>query len=595
MSFLARLLQAWTAWVLPRPRFVLGAALVAALASLILASQRLEIQTDQLELISPDHPLIALADRLEPFNFGEKTVLVLVLEAPKPEDAVAFVQELVPKIQRDRTHFEDVLYRVDPETMKQWALLYSEPLDLIHLRDKLDDSAGLIEGITRQPDLLIFLRLVNQEMASRMVGELFTGFLDGPELADDRHEEKGPLDLRFLIQTLSGLSGYLSGTPHFTSPWDSFFTPSSWNLDLEGYFWEAGKKYLLLFVVPEKEKEGFSRAQRSLDRLRSLIRETRENFPEVRAGVTGQAALNNDQMTTVLGDMTRATWLSLLGVLTILLLTFRSLRRSAFEVFSLGVGICWTLGFATLVIGHLNILSVVFAPLLCGLGVDYGIHWFARYEEEERHVGLDRKAVIRRVADRSGPGILLAGLSAACSFLPLVLTGFRGLMELGIITGAGILLILLADFTLLPALTVLFVEKRWDFAPSEFLSRNGDLLTFGRPTAVLILVCAGVLCLLGLAGASRVRFDLNPLKLQAPRAEAVVWEKKLIRDSRRSPLYGAVFAESLEEVRTKSSSLEALPVVSEVESILTLLPQNQGTKIPLLRSMLAKVPNMKQT
>ncbi|MBP8645352.1 MAG: MMPL family transporter [Syntrophobacteraceae bacterium] len=594
MKFLSRSLHMWMAWVLPRPLLVLSLALLGVVGSLYLASQKLGIQTDQLELISPDHPLIALANRLEPFNFGEKTVLVLVVEAPAPDRAVSFVKELVPRILGDREHFQEVVYRVDPEPMKQWALLYSDVQDLIRLRDRLEESRNLIEGIARQPDLIPFLRLVNQEMASSMVDELFTGFLDDLEPKEDRKQTTEPMDLKFLIQTLKDLSQYLEGTPHFTSPWDTFFSSSSWNLELEGYFWESGKKYLLLFVVPEKEKEGFSRAQKSLDRLRFLIREVQANFPDVQAGVTGQAALNNDQMTMVLKDMTWATWLSLLGVLVILQVFFRGVRRSAIEVTALGTGICWTLGWTTLFVGHLNILSVVFAPLLCGLGVDYGIHWFARYEEEERHVGLDRKSLLRRVAELSGPGILLAGLSAAFSFLPLVLTGFRGLMELGFITGAGILLILFADFTVLPALTLLFAEKRWDFTRSGSQAGNGDLFAIHRPHAVLVLSVAGVLCVLAVGVASRVRFDLNPLKLQPPDAEAVVWEKKLIQDAQRSPLYAAVFAESLEEVRAKSSFLETLPVVSEVESILTLLPENQEEKIPVLRSLLPKVPPMQK-
>ena len=67
--------------------------------------------------------------------------------------------------------------------------------------------------------------------------------------------------------------------------------------------------------------------------------------------------------------------------------------------------------------------------------------------------------VIKTVNERSGPGILLAGLGTALSFLPFLLTGFRGLMELGVITGMGILLNLLADFSVLPALTVLLGRK----------------------------------------------------------------------------------------------------------------------------------------
>ena len=55
--------------------------------------------------------------------------------------------------------------------------------------------------------------------------------------------------------------------------------------------------------------------------------------------------------------------------------------------------------------------------------------------------------LLKRVMDKSGPGIMLAGLSTSFSFLPFILTGFRGLMELGMITGMGILFIILADFT----------------------------------------------------------------------------------------------------------------------------------------------------
>jgi len=156
MKFLSRSLHIWMAWVLPRPLLVLGLALLGVVGSLYLASEKLSIQTDQLELISPDHPLIALANRLEPFNFGEKTVLVLVVEAPAPDRAVSFVKELVPRILGDREHFQEVIYRVDPEPMKQWALLYSDVQDLIRLRDRLEESRNLIEGIARQPDLIAF-------------------------------------------------------------------------------------------------------------------------------------------------------------------------------------------------------------------------------------------------------------------------------------------------------------------------------------------------------------------------------------------------------------------------------------------------------
>jgi hopanoid biosynthesis associated RND transporter like protein HpnN len=591
MKMLSKLLQKWVAGVLARPRLVLALALATAVASVVIAAGKLDVQTDQLELISSHHPLIALTDKLEPYNFGGKTTFTVVVQAPAPEQAVSFAKNLSQRIQEGPKYFQDVLYRVDPNLVKPWALLYPDKEEIQLIGDSIQDNLPLIQGLAKDPDLVNFVTLVNQEMASRMVGELFTGFLDdaagkGPAAG------KEPIDLGFLIQTLDGLSISLEGSDSYRSPWFAFFKNSFWDVSQEGYFWEGGKQYLLMFVTPQKNGDGFNGPQDSLQQLRKLIQQTCLVFPEVQAGVTGQEALNNDEMTTAMGDMTRATWLSLLGIMALMVVFLYGLRRPLIEIASLAVGLCWTLGWTTLVIGHLNILSVVFAPLLCGLGVDYGIHWFARYEEHERGASLDPRAVIQWVANRSGPGIFLAGLSAAFSFLPLVLTGFRGLMELGLITGFGILFIVLADFTVLPALSIYLAGR---YAPKPlpgFSERNRDMVSLKPRSAYLIVIGTGVLCLLSVWGASKVNFDLNPLRLQTANAESVVWEQRLMESSRRSLLSAAAFASSPEEVSAKSKAFEALHTVSTVESIFTLLPQDQGEKIPLLRALLTEIPQL---
>ena len=580
---------------MPRPRLILGIALVSALISCVLAAMRLDVQTDQLELISEHHPLIALNEKLEPFNFEGKTMFTVVVEAQNPEQAVSFSNGLADRIRGNPDYFRDVLYRVDPQLFKRWALLYLDKEDLVRIRENVEEHDKLIRGLAKDPDLLNFLRLLNRDMASRMVGELFTGFLDEGTSREGSGSTKDPMDLGFLIKSLEGLRGYLDSTRKYGSPWSSFFKSVSWDLEQEGYFWEGSKRYLILLVVPRKIGDDLNNTQKSLDRLRELTRDLQASFPGLQAGVTGQEALNNDEMNTAMGDMARATWLSLLGVLVLMILFFRGLRRPFIEMIALGIGLCWTLGWTTLFIGHLNILSVVFAPLLCGLGVDYGIHWFARYEEEERGDGLDRRALIRRVTDRSGPGIILAGLSGAFSFLPLVLTGFRGLMELGLITGAGILLILLADFTVLPALAVYMAGSPRRKENGEASLRNGNLLRFKPSSARLMLAAVALSCALGLWAATRVHFDLNPLRLQAASAESVIWERRLIENSQLSVLSASVFAASPEEVDSKTKALMAQPSISEVKSVYSLLPERQDEKLPILQSLSPLIPEMVAT
>jgi uncharacterized protein len=594
MRLLLRFVQTLTAWVLPRPLLILGLALLLAVGSLALTANRLDFKTDQLELISPNHPLVGISDKLGEFNFGGKTSFTIVVQSPTPEQAVGFLDALSVRIAQDGAHFQDFFYRVDPNLVKRWAFLYLDRKELYRLSDDIKDYDNLIQGLVRNPDLLTFLKLINKEMASRMVGELFTGFLDdeGPKKKSDKKTE--PMGLDPLISTLEGLNSYLHGGRDFASPWVALFKNTGWNLDLEGFFWEGDKRYLLAFVIPNKQGDGFTRELDSLEYLRQLIRNTLSSFPDVQAGVTGQGALNTDEMSNAMRDMNRATILSLLGVSLLMVLFLYSFRRPLAEMITLGVALCWTMGLTTLLIGHLNILSVIFAPLLCGLGVDYGIHWIARFEEEEHNDSRTPREIIWEVTNRSGAGILLAGLSTTFCFLPFILTGFRGLMELGFITGMGILLILVADFTVLPALSIFLTKRRRkDVFVSSSNSRN--LLHFDTRSAHAVLIAAAILSALTAWSARGVGFELNPLRLQTATAESVVWEKTLVENSQRSLISASVFASSPEEVLAKSAVLRKLSTVSEVESVFDLLPKHQEEKIPLIRSLFPEIPALAPT
>jgi hopanoid biosynthesis associated RND transporter like protein HpnN len=591
MTSLTNLLQTFTAWVLPRPRLILGIALVTVIASIWITVVRLEVQTDQLELISERHPLIALSDRLDDFNFHGKTTFTVVVRAPSRERAIAFMNTLAGRIHGDPAHFQDILYRIDPQEFKKWVLYYLDKDELVQIEKRIEDHADLIHNMAENPDLLSFFKLVNKEMASRMVGEFFTGFLD-EDSPQTSSKDSEPMDLDFLIKVTDGLSRHLEGTPKYVSPWASFFKSDAWDLEKEGYLWEGGKKLLIASVMPVKIRDGVSKTQTSLARLREHIGELRaSSFRDVEAGVTGQEALNNDEMITAMKDMTVATWLSLLAVMVLMVVVLRSVRHPIIITISLAVGLIWTFGWTSIFIGHLNILSIVFAPMLCGLGVDYAIHWFARFEEERGLTNRGRLAIIKNVMDRSGPGIMLAGLSTAFSFMPFILTGFRGLMELGMITGMGILFTILADFTVLPALSCYFAsEKARNDGDDSGKSRL--LLNLGPSAVRTILVSALALCVVGGLGALHVKFDLNPLRLQSTDSESVFWEKVLVENSDRSVISAAVLTNSPEETRAESARFKALPSVADVDTVFTLLPENQEEKVPVLRSIMAAVPDL---
>lgn len=566
--------------VTARPLLTLCVALALAVLSIFYTVTNLGFLTSQKELISPSQRLMKLSEQMD--QFEDLGGFVVAIENQNPSRSLKFLHTLVPRLEADREHYHQIFFRVEPKLFKRWALLYLEKKDLLTLRDSLHEYRGFIQNIVQSPTLTDLFRQINQEMTSKMVGELFTGFLEEKSTEDG----KEPLNLDFLIRVLREMKEWLDGDASLVSPWESFLTKQSWGMTSgEGYFWTENKRYLLLFVTPRKMGNRFTEGQESLIALRNTIAEVQTDFPGIQVGVTGPGALDEDEMGVALKDMSLATMVSLAGLTILLVLFWRGIRRPLLEITQLLVALSLTFGLTTLLIGHLNILSVSFAPMLLGLGIDYGVHWVSRYREEHETRGASKKEALQATMTKLGPGVLLAGLSATLSFFPLVLTGFRGLMELGIICSIGLITATMMTLCLLPALILMFDKTKETAGPPLPSGPVKPLLKFSKGQAFLVLVIACVGSVFSLWGASQIRFDLNMLRLQSRKSESVKWEKRLIEDSKHPSMQGAVFARSLEEVEKKTKALEALPSVSRVESVVSLLPPEQKEKTHLLREM----------
>ncbi len=140
------------------------------------------------------------------------------------------------------------------------------------------------------------------------------------------------------------------------------------------------------------------------------------DFPDVQAGVTGSMALGSDEMVSSQRDTALATVISLISVGILYIAIFWEVWSPLRVQITLQLAICWSLGWATLTVGHLNILSVTFAPILIGLADNLGIHLAARYSEE-RAAGHDFRTAMEIAARQTGPGIVTAGISVSAGLL----------------------------------------------------------------------------------------------------------------------------------------------------------------------------------
>ena len=404
-----------------RPALTIIMAFALAGLSIFYTVTNLGFETSQRDLISPDHRLVQLAETVDQFDDVDN--FIVTIENSNSSRSLEFLRALVAKLESDKEHIDQIFYRIDPDALRKWALLYADREDLLALRDKLQQHQDFIQDLANSPELTNFFRLINNEIASAMVGELFTGFLND----DKGKDEEQPFDLNFLINSLQSMNLFLE-QQQFKSPWGSLFAEGSWDEETEGYFWTENKRYLLLFVTPVENGEGFNNSQQSLNALRATVAEVHKDFPDVQAGVTGREAMNVDEMTSSFEDMSMATFISLFGLAFLLIVFWKGVRRPLFQVTNSVTSLALTFGLTTLVVGHLNILSIVFAPMMVGLGDDYGVHWLSRYKEEVKGKRSSRREAIQATMVKLGPGIILAGFTAALSFFPLVLTGFKGLV-----------------------------------------------------------------------------------------------------------------------------------------------------------------------
>src|SRR5204862_270210 len=215
----------------------------------------------------------------------------------------------------------------------------------------------------------------------------------------------------------------------------------------------ADDRLLFLLVEPRREAANFTDNERFIAAIRGAIQTLRATYPDVAAGATGTPALSNDEMLTAFRDSTMATLLAVALTVGALFLVMRRAVVPLVMTAVLLASLAWSLGIITATVGHLTVFSVTFVSLLIGLGSDYRVYLFFRYEEE---LGLGRtpQQALDATAAGSGPGILFGALAAAGTFGVLMLTEFRGIQEFGFVAGIAILMAFIAMLTLFPALLV---------------------------------------------------------------------------------------------------------------------------------------------
>ncbi|HKB26164.1 MAG TPA: MMPL family transporter [Methylomirabilota bacterium] len=561
-----------------RPWLTVGLALFLALVSIDYTLTTMTFQTSALRLLPAGQPYVEKY-RQYAAEFGDLDDLAIVVKAPSLPEATVYAGRLVRELRARRVPLARVAYRIDPKHFEGRGLLYLSREKLEAIRDKILDYQDFVEAFAGRPTLDQLVDGVATQVANAFV----TAFIDL-----GLHDAKSSLDIRFAEDLVAQIATRLDRPAPYHSPWGTLFAVGGADNPGVGYFLSDDQRLLFILAEPESERGSFTGDQRAIEGVRAVIAKLRREYPNIEVGVTGKPALSNDEMTSAFRDSQHATILAFALTLGLLLAAFLRVGKPVLMLLVLTTSLCWSLGVATLVIGHLSLFSVMFISIVIGIGIDYGIYFLFRYEEE-LFLGRNLKEAIEITAGRGGPGMLLGAVTAAGTFYVLGLTEFRGVQELGFVAGTAIVFSWVAMITVFPAILVL-VDRHHAGRPANAIPRAIALERVHvpllerlaqYPTAVLVFAVG--ITGFSLWGLTYIQFDYNLLNLQAEGTESVVWERKILATAGRSGFTALAGADSLEELRRKHTAFSRLPTVSEVDSALLLIPDDQPAKMKVIR------------
>ncbi len=531
---------------------VLLIGLVLAVVAGVYTARHFAINTDINTLISDK---LDWRQRDVQFDraFDRDSTILAVVEAPTPEQTRTAAAALLDKLKGDTKNFVSMQALGSGEFFEKNGLLFLPAPELAQLTGQFEAAAPLIEIMAGDPSI------------RGLTGALETG-LAGVRRGDVKLDNTArPFNL--IAQTVEDIVD--KGSAHFSWRELTSKTPLT----------DADRRAFIEFK-PVIDYSALEPGKDATDAIRKAAADL--DFPgkyQARVRLTGPIPIANEEYATVQEGAIINGIGTLVVVLFILWLALHS-AKIIFAVFlNLFVGLSITTAVGLAMVGSLNLLSVAFAVLFIGLGVDFGIQFSVRYRSE-RFKNDDLAEALQEAARRSAVPLSLAAMATAAGFLCFLPTDYKGISELGEIAGAGMLIAFLSSITVLPALLKL-LNPPGEKEPVgyAFLAPVDRFLEDHR---IPIVVGTLALAVAGLPLLYFMKFDFNPMNLRSPQVELIA----TFLDLRKDPNTGAnainVLTHSEADAKKIEARLEKLPEVLRVQSLESFVPEDQPAKLKLI-------------
>jgi hopanoid biosynthesis associated RND transporter like protein HpnN len=545
-------LARWVGFVERYAAAVAWAIVALTLVALGIAAARLGINSDNIRLLGEELPVRQRHDEFARVFPNLTNALLVVVDGPTPEAARQGAERLAARLAGRSGDFTDVYLPGAGPFFERNGLLYLTPEELSELGDQIARLQPFLIALEREPTI------------ARLASLVHAGLERFPSAGDP-----------------AAMAAVLDRIGHATvSVYEEYPVAVSWeDLFVRGSALEATTRQV---IVAEPILD-FDSALPAADALRAVRAEAAAlAAPELRVRVTGNPALNHEEMLALVWDVGVSGVVSFALVVGLLWLALRSWRLTAAGVATLLVGLVWTTAFAALAIGDLNLISLTFAVMYIGLGIDFAIHFGMHYAELRRQ-GTQNETALRGATRLVGSSLVLCALTTTIGFYAFLPTDYLGVAELGAIAGTGMVVILFQALTLFPALLFSWLrppagdvpkpELRLPAGWSGALARHPRAVR--RAAALAALACLFALPFL--------RFDPNVVELRNPRTESVqAFQDLVAAGGAATPWYADVLAPDLATANALAARLRETPGVARAITLSDYVPADQEDKRAIL-------------
>ncbi len=538
------------------PWLTLAIAAILAVLSGLYTAHNFAITTDIGQLISPNLDWRKRELAFERAFPKRMESILAVVDAPTPEYASRASGALVAKLRANPALFPTVRELADDPFFKKNGLLFMPTDEVKRATDGLDQAEPLIQVLYSDPSLRGMTQALSVILAGANSGRVPFDDLANP-----------------LSKFSTVLEKVVAGQPASFSWQDLLSGKESPPSDLRRFI-EINPKLNFDELEPGKQaSDAIRKAAADLD-IGSLY--------NARVRLTGPIPIADEEFATVKQGALVNHVATVLIVLAILWLALKSGRIIIAVAITVTVGLALTAAVGLMMVGALNLISIAFAVLFVGIGVDFAIQFSVRYRAERYEVD-DLRQALSNAAANAGRPLTLAALATAAGFLSFLPTDYRGVSELGQIAGVGMIIAFLASVTVLPALLTIFNtpgEKEplgyKALAPVDrFMERHRIPVLVGTLATVILL--SPLLYF--------VEFDFNPMNLRSPKVESVATYLDLRKDPQTGASSVEVLAPNVAAAKEIAAKLAKLPEVSRVSTLETFVPQDQAAKLELIRNL----------